>query len=441
MVFLGYMAMYLMRNNFKAAQPLLKEQLDFTTTELGLIGLAFSLTYGLGKTVLGYYIDGKNTKKLLSFALILSSICVLLMGMVMSYLGSHIGFLIVLWGLNGVFQCIGGPASYSTLTRWTPRDKRGKYLGFWNTSHNIGGGLAGAIALWGAYTLFDGSVIGMFIFPAVIAMIFGVIGFFLGKDEPQELGWARAEEIFGEPVEEEDQQTESQQMSKWQIFTTYVLRNPWIWLLCLANIFVYIIRIGIDNWAPLYVSEQLNFSRGDAVNTIFYFEVGALIASLLWGYVSDLLHGRRAIVAVFCLVLIVFALLGYRHATTVTMINISLVALGLLIFGPQILITISLVGFAPKNAVSVTTGMSGTFAYLIGDSIAKVALARIADPTKSGLNLFGHQLHGWHDVFVIFYISVALGIVLMGMVAWGEERKIRRLRQQESDQTLVPANG
>lgn len=65
-VFFVYMAMYLIRNNFKAAQPLLKEEIGLTTLELGYIGLAFSITYGLGKTILGYFVDGRNTKRIIS---------------------------------------------------------------------------------------------------------------------------------------------------------------------------------------------------------------------------------------------------------------------------------------------------------------------------------------------------------------------------------------
>ena len=146
------MAMYLIRNNFKAAQPLLKEEIGLSTLELGYIGLAFSITYGLGKTLLGYFVDGRNTKRIISFLLILSAITVLIMGFVLSYFGSVMGLLIVLWGLNGIFQSVGGPASYSTISRWAPRTKRGRYLGFWNTSHNIGGAIAGGVALWGANT-------------------------------------------------------------------------------------------------------------------------------------------------------------------------------------------------------------------------------------------------------------------------------------------------
>lgn len=429
MVFLTYMAMYLIRNNFKAAQPMLKDQFGLSTLELGYIGLAFSITYGLGKTLLGYFIDGKNTKRIISFLLVCASLTVLAMGLLLSAFGSVIGVFIVLWGINGAFQSVGGPASYSTISRWAPRAKRGRYLGFWNASHNIGGALAGGLALWGANTFFGGNVVGMFIFPALIGLLVGLCGLFIGKDDPEELGWNRSEEIFGEAIEEENTRADS--MTQGAIFRTYILRNPWIWILCVANVFVYIVRIGIDNWAPLYVTEELHFDAGDAVNTIFYFEIGALVASLLWGYISDLLKGRRAVVAVGCMVLIIFAVGLYKNATSVTMVNVALFLLGALIFGPQLLIGVSLVGFVPKRAISVANGMTGTFAYLFGDSMAKVGLAAIADPESQGLTLFGVTLHGWPAVFTVFYVALACGIALLALVAFGEEKRIRALQAAE----------
>ena len=394
-VFFVYMAMYLIRNNFKAAQPLLKEEIGLTTLELGYIGLAFSITYGLGKTILGYFVDGRNTKRIISFLLILSAITVLIMGFVLSYFGSVMGLLIVLWGLNGIFQ-------------------------------SVGGAIAGGVALWGANTFFHGNVVGMFIFPSVIALIIGIVTLFIGKDDPEELGWNRAEEIWEEPIDQEN--IDSQGMTKWDIFKKYILGNPVIWILCISNVFVYIVRIGIDNWAPLYVSEHLHFNKGDAVNTIFYFEIGALVASLLWGYISDLLKGRRAIVAIGCMFMITFVVLFYTNATSVTMVNISLFALGALIFGPQLLIGVSLTGFVPKNAISVANGMTGSFAYLFGDSMAKVGLAAIADPTRNGLNIFGYTLSGWTDVFIVFYVALFLGMILLAIVAYYEEKKIRKLK-------------
>lgn len=162
-------------------------------------------------------------KKIISVLLILSSISVLLMGLLLSFFGNVLGIFIVLWGLNGVFQSVGGPASYSTISRWAPRTKRGRYLGFWNASHNIGGAIAGGLALWGANVFFNGSVVGMFIFPAVIAILIGVAGLFIGKDDPEELGWNRAEEIWEEPVDQEN--IDSHGMTKWEIFKRYILKK------------------------------------------------------------------------------------------------------------------------------------------------------------------------------------------------------------------------
>ncbi len=186
-------------------------------------------------------------------------------------------------------------------------------------------------------------------------------------------------------------------------------------------------RIGIDNWAPLYTKEMFNFDSMQQVNTIFYFEMGALIASLTWGYISDIIGGRRALVASFCLLTTAVAVLGYRYGHTPFQINVSLFCLGTLIFGPQLLIGVSVVHFVPKQAVMVTNGTTGTFAYLFGDSLAKVGLAMIADPTTAGLNIFGVNLHGWNDTFLVFYAALVVGIVLLLVVAGGEEARIRQL--------------
>lgn len=430
-VFAVYACMYLVRNNLKAAQPLLKSQLGFTTSELGYIGFGFSITYAMGKTILGYFIDGRNAKRIISMLLVMSATMVFGIGAVLLSGNKPVGAILVFWGLSGFFQAPGGPSSYSTISRWTPTNKRGRFLGFWNMSHNIGGALAGMLALWGANTFFHGNAAGMFIVPAIVGIVVGIVLMFVGKDEPQELGWNSAEEIFDEPRIEQD--IEVEKMTKFEIFRKYVITNPWIWVLCVANVFVYIVRIGIDNWAPLYVTEQLHFAMGDAVNTIFYFEMGALLGSLSWGFISDLLKGRRAIVAVFCLILTGFAVLGYRYATSVMMVNISLFALGALIFGPQLLIGVSLVGFAPKKSIAVANGLSGTFGYLFGDSTAKVALAKIADPKSSGLSIGGVTLHGWNDVFIVFYGALILGIILLLTVAYAEEKKIRNLKKNETD--------
>ncbi len=133
--------------------------------------------------------------------------------------------MIAFYALSGFFQSTGGSCSYSTITKWTPRRKRGTFLGFWNISHNLGGAGAAGVALFGANYLFDGHVIGMFIFPSIIALIVGFIGLRFGSDSPESYGLGNAEELFGEEISEEDKETEENAMTKWQIFVEYVLKT------------------------------------------------------------------------------------------------------------------------------------------------------------------------------------------------------------------------
>ncbi|MEP8024257.1 hexose-6-phosphate:phosphate antiporter, partial [Vibrio parahaemolyticus] len=76
-VFIGYLTMYLIRKNFNVAQNDMISTYGLSMTDLGLIGLGFSITYGIGKTVVSYYADGKNTKQFLPFMLILSGLAML----------------------------------------------------------------------------------------------------------------------------------------------------------------------------------------------------------------------------------------------------------------------------------------------------------------------------------------------------------------------------
>lgn len=150
-VFLVYFCMYLIRNNLSAAQPLLVQQNGISTTALGWIGYGFSLAYGIGKTVLGYVVDGKNTKRFMSFLLMLGALMTLIIGILFLMDKAPVGLILVLWSLNGLFQSPGGSASLSTISRWTTTTSRGKYIGIWNISTN-------SAVPWRGSLLFGGQI-------------------------------------------------------------------------------------------------------------------------------------------------------------------------------------------------------------------------------------------------------------------------------------------
>lgn len=421
-VFICYMTMYLVRKNFNVAANDLISTYGLSLTQLGIIGLGFSVTYGLGKTALNYWADGKNTKNILPLGLLLSGLCMFGFGLVLGK--GNISFILMvgLYSLSGLFQSTGGSNSYSTITKWTARKNRGLFLGMWNISHNLGGAGAAGAALFGASYFFNGNVVGMFIFPAVIAVVVALIGFFVGNDSPEAYGLGMAEEIFNEQISEEDKTVQKEKMTKFEIFKKYILFNKVIWLLCFANVFLYIVRIGIDQWATVYGHEILGFDTITAISGFTMFETGALVGTCLWGFFSDLANGRRGLFACIALVGVIVGLHFYQHATTIFAYRASLFCLGFLVFGPQLLIGVAAVGFVPKQGVAVADGIKGTFAYLIGDSFAKLGLGLIAD----GRSIFGCT--GWKGTFLALQTATVVCFVIMALVAICEERKIRRMK-------------
>lgn len=137
-------------------------------------------------------------------------------------------------------------------------------------------------------------------------------------------------------------------MTKWQIFVEYVLKNKVIWLLCFSNIFLYVVRIGIDQWSTVYAFRELKLSKEVAIQGFTLFEVGALVGTLLWGWLSD---GERS----SCAGSLCGAGVNHRHPRRLPARQQPVCLSGLavrarfLVFGPQLLIGVAAVGFVPKS--------------------------------------------------------------------------------------------
>ena len=59
-VFIGYLTMYLIRKNFNIAQNDMITTYGLSMTQLGMIGLGFSITYGVGKTLVPNIADSRR---------------------------------------------------------------------------------------------------------------------------------------------------------------------------------------------------------------------------------------------------------------------------------------------------------------------------------------------------------------------------------------------
>lgn len=132
--------------------------------------------------------------------------------------------------------------------------------------------------------------------------------------------------------------------------------------------------------------------------------------------------------SIIAVVIEFFMLISYSQVTSVYSMYTVLFILGFLVFGPQLLIGVSVIEFVPRNALAVTNGLTGTFAYLFGDSFAKVFLGYIADPTKAGMQIFGYNLHGWGATFTIMFTALIIAGLMMIPVALKQEKIIRQAK-------------
>ncbi len=404
-VFFGYMAIYLIRKNFNIAAPYLKDIYHFSNGQIGLIAAAFTIPYGIGKFVIGFIADQTNAKKVVGILLLFGGI----FNICLAYFLGGIWMMMLFWALNGFFQSAGGPASYATISRWFPQKVRGTALGFWNISHNIGGALAAAVALLGL-SLFSGNVQGMFIFPGIIAIVISMYTIFVGYSKPEAAGLPSVEDHYKE-AGEKGKNSQFENMPLTEILKKYVFNNKFVWLLCVSNIFVYVVRIGLDQWITIYLP-SLGFTNKQAAWGFTCFEMAAIPGTFIWGFLSDLFKGRRAMVCIICFIPLAFIILIYSHITNLIGIYICLGLMGGLIFGPQLLIGVAIVDFVPKKAIATANGLTGTFGYLGGDLLAKVALGYMSD------------YFGWISVFTSMWIAIACGICFMAVIAKEENRRI-----------------
>lgn len=228
--------------------------------------------------------------------------------------------------------------------------------------------------------------------------------FGIGVDTPGSVGLPPIEEYrndYGEAAATEKKVKENSLTGKDSIFK-YVLNNKYVWYLCLANIFIYLIRQGIVNWIPIYLQESKGFSLTDASHAMFLFEIIAIPGSILLGWISDVVFkGRRAPLSIICMVGVIIATVFYWQTDNYLVTLISVACIGCFIYGPQLLIGMSLIDVVPNFAVGTAVGFSGLCGYLIGETLADIVLGVISDN------------FGWNGAFIFIIFGAVCALVLL----------------------------
>ena len=274
-------------------------------------------------------------------------------------------------------------------------------MAIWNVAHNVGAALVPTITLAG-YALFA-AWRGMFYFPALISIAIAIFVLIFLRDTPQSVGLPPIEEYRNDyPEIQIDPKDMERELSGREILFNYVLNNKYIWYIAIANIFIYLVRYGLLDWIPVYLKEAKGFNINEAGVTFALYEWAAIPGTIIVGWLSDkVFHGRRAPMAIICMIGVMAAVFLYWKSENMSAINIAIASAGALIYGPVMLIGVAALDYVPKKAAGTAAGLTGLFGYVGGSVAASFIVGIIADKFS------------WNGAFLLILASCVLAIIFL----------------------------
>jgi len=352
--------------------PSLIADLGFDKAELGILATILSLSYGLSKFVSGILQDRSNARYFMAFGLIITGLTNILFG-----LSSSLLFFAIFWGLNGWFQGFGWPPCARLLTHWYSQNERGSWWSCWNVSHNVGGA---AIPILVAACIAVGGWRFALITPGLLCVLGGLFLINRLRDTPESLGLPSVEKYrndYGNMTAEEVE-NETQPSTK-ELLVQYVLYNPVIWMLAVSYFFVYVVRIGVNDWSALFLVESKGYSHISANGCVSLFEIGGFVGSLTAGWVSDRLFSaqRGPVNVLFALgMLLSIGCFWLVPPGFIWLDYAAMFFVGFTVFGPQMMIGMAAAELSHKKAAATATGFAGWFGY-VGGAVAGYPLGKL----------------------------------------------------------------
>lgn len=393
MSMIGYALFYFVRKNLSIAMPEMQADLGITKADLGLFLTLHGLLYGVSKFANGFIGDRVNARYFMVTGLVLSAICNLAFGF-----SSAVLVLGIVWMLNGWFQGMGFPPCARLLTHWIPPQQLATKMSVWNTSHSVGAGLVVVVC---------GYIVTMgwrwcFYIPSVIALVGAVLLWIGLRDTPKSVGLPELNLTDGEKSEKKETSGEFKKFVRKQVFG-----NPYIWVLAIANFFVYTVRYAVLDWGPTLLGEWKGISIHHAGWMVAAFEVSGIVGMLVAGWATDRFFGGRGPrVCVICMVLatLFIALFWGLEHPPMWLATLLLGLAGFSIYGPQALVGIAAANIATKKAAATAVGFTGLFGY------ASTLLS------GWGLGLLAQNL-GWDYAIGALVLVAVVGTVIF-LFAW-----------------------
>ena len=312
--------------------PLIREDLEISRAELGLLTSGWVIGGTATALLMGWLVDVVGVRQLMTVSLTALAVMLLLFSQVQSLLQAVLVSLLI-----GVSYSATFPSWINAIMGWVPPRDRGRAMGIIEGSIPIGGIVATLFltALAIAYG-WRSSVMVL----ALMTVVSSTVFFSFYRNKPRSLTRAEGAGGLGARV-------------------LLVAKNRDIWLLGCCGALQFGPQMVILSYLVLFLKEHQGMSAVEAGGLLAVAMAGGAIGRVAWGLVSDLLLGGR------------------RVATLAAVGILSMVSMAVMVWLP---------GDSPLVVAAAVVFLVG--AMSMGWSVVwAVVLAELADPGLIGISM------------------------------------------------------
>ena len=433
--FLGYAAYYLVRKNLSLAAPGMIEEGIIDKSGVGIAMSAVSIAYAFSKFLMGSVSDRSDARKFLVVGLILSALTMIGVGLVP--FGTNIalnvsivfGFMLLVGWLSGM----GWPPCGRVMAYWFSQNERSFKMSLWNTSHTFGSGSLGLLVTFGVLMF---GTIGVeqtwraaFIVPALVAILIAAVCWWALRDTPQSCGLPPIDEYRNDFSGVKAKKGEEEKIPFKTLFVEYIFKNKWIWMIAIANAFVYMVRYGVGDWAPIYLQEMEIMTDKESNLAFALHNYAGIPGTIICGWISSkFFKGRCAPPNIIFMGAVLLGTVLYWQAgniagllatdvatvtaITKTMVYLGLILIGFCIYGPVALVTVQALNLVPKNAVGTAAGFVGLSGYAFGSAVlANILMGFVAEHA------------GWNTTFILLSAASVIAMLLCALTLPSENKQ------------------
>lgn len=428
--FLGYAGYYLVRKNLSLAAPDMIKDGILDAGKVGLAMSAVSIAYAFSKFIMGSVSDRSDSRKFLTIGLVLSALTMIAVG-VLPYgastaLNTTIIFALML--VVGWLSGFGWPPCGRIMAHWFSQNERSFKMSVWNVSHTIGSFSLGFLAIAGVGLAADLGLVqtwrGNFVFPALIALAIAVFCWIVIRDTPESCGLPSVQDWRKDYSGVKSKSQSGEKLPFKTLFVDYVLKNKLLWIVALSNVFVYLVRYGVGDWAPTFLQDKQIMTAAESKVAFSVHNIVGAVGTIACGWAtSKIFKGRCAPMNVICMLACmlgvgIYWLVGagtieMSPAVQKVMIYVALCLIGFFIYGPVALTGVQALNLVPKNAAGTAAGFVGLFGYFLGDAVcSKIFVGGVVNAA------------GWDAANLTIVIGAGIGVLLCALLIPSEKKQL-----------------